>query len=134
MSFTSYFELDFLEKEHIILEKVVCSDKNKSFSIQLKGERLIDVQAFKKLVLGMQKLFSEREFRKYSLSYSITYDDLRKDEKTLYLEYYRMILTDVSIDYDLLLLSNSNVSYDGNDGHAYIVCIMCQTLLEALHV
>ena len=115
MRFNSYFEPDFLEKEHINLENVVVNEKNKTFSIKLKGERLIDVQAFKKLVLGMQKLFSEREFRKFNLSYSINYTDLRKDETRLYLEYYRTILTEVNVDYELLLLSNHTVSFDGSD-------------------
>jgi hypothetical protein len=54
--FTSYFEPEFLEKEHISLVNVVVNEKNKTFQIQLKGDKLIDVQVFKKLVLGMQNL------------------------------------------------------------------------------
>ena len=115
MRFNSYFEPDFLEKEHISLENVVVNEKNKTFSIKLKGDRLLDIQAFKKLVLAMQKLFSERELRKYNLAYSINYNDTRKDDSRLYLEYYRTILTEVNVDYELLLLSNYNVSFDGND-------------------
>ena len=115
MRFTSYFENDFLQNEHISLSNVVCNEGNGTFSIYLKGERLLDIQALKKLVLGLQKLSSERELRKYVVTYSIIYDDLRKDDSKLYLDYFRTLLTEINIDYELLLLSNHNVSYENGE-------------------
>ena len=115
MRFTSFFEPDFLVNEHIILKNVVCNEKNKTFTIYLKGEKLLDIPAFKKLVAGIQKLSALREFRKYTVNFLITYADLRKNDNKLYLDYFRTILTEVSVDYDLLILSNNNVAYqDGN--------------------
>ena len=113
MRFNSYFEQDFLINEHISLSNVICNENTKTFKIILKGEKLLEINALKKLILGMQKLSSDRQLRKYEITYSIAYNDLRKNESKLYLEYYRTILTEVSVDYELLSLSNSNVAFDG---------------------
>ena len=113
MRFNSYFEQDFLINEHISLSNVICNENTKTFKIVLKGEKLLEINALKKLILGMQKLSSDRQLRKYEITYSIAYNDLRKNESKLYLEYYRTILTEVSVDYELLSLSNSNVAFDG---------------------
>ena len=114
MRFTSFFEQDFLVKEHITISKVICNEETKTFNVLLKGEKLLDVNSFKKLVSGMQKLASDRALRKYEVNYSINYDDLRSYESKLYLDYYRTILMEVCVDYDLLSLTNYNVSYDNN--------------------
>ena len=114
MRFTSFFETEFLTKEQISISKVICNEETKSFNIILKGEKLLDVNAFKKLVAGMQKLSADRTFRKYELKYSINYNDLRTLETKLYLDYYRTILMEVCVDYELLSLTNYNVSYENN--------------------
>ena len=113
MRFSSYFEQGFLVDEHITLQNVLCNEKDKTFKIFLKGDRLLEVSALKKLVLGMQKLSNDRLLRKYDISYSISYDDLRLEDSKLYLEYYRCLLTEVVVDYELLILSNFNVTFDG---------------------
>ena len=73
MRFSSYFEQGFLVDEHITLQNVLCNEKDKTFKIFLKGDRLLEVSALKKLVLGMQKLSNDRLLRKYDISYSISY-------------------------------------------------------------
>ncbi len=113
MRFNSYFEQDFLTNERISLSNVICSEENKTFKIFLKGERLIEVASLKKLVAGMKKLSSDRLLRKYDISYSISYSDLRSSDEKLYIEYFRCLLTEVVVDYELLSLSNLNVSFDG---------------------
>jgi hypothetical protein len=113
MRFNSYFEQDFLANERISLSNVICSEENKTFKIFLKGERLIEVASLKKLVAGMKKLSSDRLLRKYDISYSISYSDLRSSDEKLYIEYFRCLLTEVVVDYELLSLSNLNVSFDG---------------------
>ena len=92
--------------------------RNKTFNIILKGKTLLDINALKKLVSGMQKLASDRLIRKYSVNYSIKYDDLKLDDKKLYLDYYRVLLTEIMVDYELLGLSNFNVDFDGS---SYII-------------
>ena len=111
MRFVSYFEPDFLVNEHISLKNVICNEQNKTFDIYLEGARLLDVVAFKKLVSGIQKISSLREFRKYSVVFHVEYADLRVNEEKLYLDYFRIILTEVNVDYELLTLSNHNVTY-----------------------
>ena len=113
MRFNSYFEQDFLANERISLSNVICSEENKTFKIFLKGERLIEVASLKKLVAGMKKLSSDRLLRKYDISYSISYSDLRSSDEKLYVEYFRFLLTEIVVDYELLSLSNLNVSFDG---------------------
>ena len=113
MRFNSYFEQDFLTNERISLSNVICSEENKTFKIFLKGERLIEVASLKKLVAGMKKLASDRLLRKYDISYSISYSDLRSSDEKLYVEYFRFLLTEIVVDYELLSLSNLNVSFDG---------------------
>ena len=113
MRFNSYFEQDFLTNERISLSNVICSEENKTFKIFLKGERLIEVASLKKLVAGMKKLSSDRLLRKYDISYSISYSDLRSSDEKLYVEYFRFLLTEIVVDYELLSLSNLNVSFDG---------------------
>ena len=113
MRFNSYFEQDFLANERISLSNVICSEENKTFKIFLKGERLIEVASLKKLVAGMKKLASDRLLRKYDISYSISYSDLRSSDEKLYVEYFRFLLTEIVVDYELLSLSNLNVSFDG---------------------
>lgn len=113
MRFNSYFEQDFLTNERISLSNVICSEENKTFKIFLKGEKLIEVASLKKLVAGMKKLSSDRLLRKYDISYSISYSDLRSSDEKLYIEYFRFLLTEVVVDYELLSLSNLNVSFDG---------------------
>ena len=113
MRFNSYFEQDFLTNDRISLSNVICSEENKTFKIFLKGERLIEVASLKKLVAGMKKLSSDRLLRKYDISYSISYSDLRSSDEKLYIEYFRFLLTEVVVDYELLSLSNLNVSFDG---------------------
>ena len=112
MRFNSYFEENFLTNEKIQIDKVICNEKEKRFNIVLKGEKLLDVNAFRKLVAGLQKLSNERELRKFIVDYSISYTDLRKTDSKLYLDYYRAILTEIKVDYDLLSLSNYNVSFN----------------------
>lgn len=113
MRFNSYFEQDFLANERISLSNVICSEENKTFKIFLKGERLIEIASLKKLVAGMKKLASDRLLRKYDISYSISYSDLRSSDEKLYVEYFRFLLTEIVVDYELLSLSNLNVSFDG---------------------
>ena len=111
MRFTSYFEPDFLVNEHIILKNVVCNEQNKAFTIYLQGDKLLDIPSFKKLITGIQKISGLREFRKYTVNFFISYEDLRKNDNKLYLDYFRTILTEVNVDYDLLMLSSNNVMY-----------------------
>lgn len=111
MRFSSFFEENFLTDEKISIEKVICKEKDKYFNIILKGEKLLEINAFKKLVSAMHKLASDRDLRKFIIDYSISYNDLRVDDTKLYLDYYHTILTETNVDYDLLSLSNSNVSY-----------------------
>ena len=112
MRFVSYFEENFLTNEQITLKNVICNEQNKTFDIYLTGAKLLDIPSFKKLILGIQKISSLREFRKYTVVFHIEYYDLRKNEEKLYLDYFRTLLTDVNVDYDLLTLSNYNVSYE----------------------
>ena len=114
MRFTSYFEPDFLIKEHIVLKNVKCSEGKKSFCVYLQGDKLLDIASFKKLVAGITKISSLREFRKYTVEFYISYNDLRTDESKLYIDYFRTILTEVNVDYDLLMLSNYNVLYENS--------------------
>ena len=101
MRFSSYFETDFLSNEKISLIKVLCSEQKKSFHLELKGEKLLSIDSLKKLVTGIKKLQEERVMRKYDVTYSISYDDLRSDDEKLYLEYYRVLLTEICVDYEL---------------------------------
>ena len=112
MRFVSYFEENFLTNEQITLKNVICNEQNKTFDIYLTGAKLLDIPSFKKLILGIQKISSLREFRKYTVVFHIEYNELRKNEEKLYLDYFRTLLTDVNVDYDLLTLSNYNVSYE----------------------
>ena len=111
MRFSNYFETDFLVNEKLSLSKVICNEEKKSFQLQLIGERLLSIDSLKKLVNGIKKLQDERVMRKYELSYSLVYNDLRSDDEKLYLEYFRFLLTEVCVDYELLALSNHSVEY-----------------------
>ena len=111
MRFSNYFETDFLANEKLSLSKVICNEEKKSFQLQLIGERLLSIDSLKKLVNGIKKLQDERVMRKYELSYSLVYNDLRSDDEKLYLEYFRFLLTEVCVDYELLALSNHSVEY-----------------------
>ena len=112
MRFVSYFEPDFLVNEQISLKNVICSEQNKTFDIYLDGAKLLDITSFKKLIVGFQKISSLREFRKYNVTFHVEYTDLRKKDERLYLDYFRVILTEINIDYELLALSNYNVVYE----------------------
>ena len=114
MRFSSYFETDFLSNEKISLIKVLCSEQKKSFHLELKGEKLLSIDSLKKLVTGIKKIQEERVMRKYDVTYSISYDDLRSDDENLYLEYYRVLLTEICVDYELLSLSSYGVEYNSN--------------------
>ena len=114
MRFTSYFESNFLENEKITLSNVICNEKDKVFNIKLKGEKLLEINALKKLVLGFQKLANDRDLRKYEVKYAISYDDLRLKESRLYLEYFRFLLADYKVDYDLLNLTTYTVAFENN--------------------
>ena len=48
MRFTSYFEPNFLENEHIILKNVIGNKENKTFTVYLHGDKLLDIISFKK--------------------------------------------------------------------------------------
>ena len=39
MRFISYFEPDFLVKEHVMLKNVECSEENKTFKVFLQGDK-----------------------------------------------------------------------------------------------
>ena len=112
MRLTSYFEENFLENEKLILENVVVDEKNKIFKLFYKGESLLSIDSFKKLVNGMKKVSSDRELRKFEVKYSIKYNDLKANDEKLYMDYFRVILTEINVDYELLMLSSSNVIYN----------------------
>ena len=111
MRFASFFEQDFLQNEKITIGEVLCNENAKTFNIVLKGDSLLDINALKKLVSGMQKLSSDRLMRKYTVLYSIKYDNLKLDDTKLYLDYFRVLLTEIKVDYELLSLSNFNVEF-----------------------
>lgn len=110
MKFYDFFEKDFFENNKIKLLGVKAKDKEKSFEIHLEIDKPLPIHLFKKLLKGFSKL--EKELRHYVISYNFKYLDNDFSNKELYLEYYRVILTDIKVDYDLLTLSNYNVDYE----------------------
>ena len=119
MRFSSYFEEKFLENEHITIDSVKCNEKNRSFNLALKGEELLNISSFKKLVKGLQKL--ENDLRKYEFNYTISYDNKKLDDRQLYLEYFFTILTEINVDYELLALSSCSIEYNGGVYSASVV-------------